>query len=282
MTNHSRMLRKILAALLVSIAISGCANAPFKEARNRANMVKNGMTLEQAGQLLGMAPTKVEGKYAYWQTPDITQYYGKSTGAIRFEIEDGRIVNVPAGGIFSPEAARLYDEAWTAAHNRDKLDRAAEEAERARRHAAEEAERAHRQAAEDAERARRQAAEVERAKAREEIAKEAAAERTAWVQCADKVMCSKVFALAQIYVTKHSDQKIQVATDTIIETYNPTDPGKIGVSIVKTPRQGSTEVVTLSASCKDSEYGNFASLCRQKRTNVYAGFKPFVESLLLK
>ncbi len=231
-------------------------------------MVKNGMTLDQVVQLLGIPPTKTQGKYVYWQTPDITEYYAKSTGAIRFEIEDGKVANVPPGGIFSSAAQYEYDKAWTAAYNAKNADPAAEEAERARRKAVED------------ERTRKLDAENE--KARQEMANEAAAERTAWVQCADKAMCSKVFALAQIYVTRHSNQKIQVATDTIIETYNPTEPGNVGISVTKTPRQGTTEVVTISASCKDSNYGSYASFCRGKRTEIYAGFKPFVESLLLK
>ena len=93
-------------------------------------------------------------------------------------------------------------------------------------------------------------------------------------------MCGKAFALAQIYVAQNADQKIQVVTDTIIQTYNPTEPGKVGMSIVKTPGKGAQEVVEITATCESGEYNGFASLCRQKRTRIYGGFHRFIEARL--
>jgi hypothetical protein len=91
-----------------------------------------------------------------------------------------------------------------------------------------------------------------------------------------------VFALAQIYLAQNSDQKIQVVTDTIVQTYNPTDNGKVGMSIVKMPGKGTKEIVEITASCKDSEFHSFASICRQTRTRIYCGFRPFIEAHLQK
>jgi hypothetical protein len=274
MRKHMQKLKKILGYLFVSIAIAGCVgNAPFKQARENAYLVKNGMTVAEATHVLGIPPTLLQGQYIYWQTHDVKEYYGNIRGAIRFEVADGRIVNIPPGGIFSSAAEQQVNDAWVAAHNRGVL------AATPSAPVDQEAERAKRKAAEDEIAQKRL---EEEAIIIKEMAREAAAANAAAIQCADKLMCSKVFALSQIYVTKHSDQKIQIATDTIIETYNPTDPGKIGISVIKTPRQGTAEVVALSVSCKDSEYGNLASFCRRKRTDVYAGFKPFVESLLMK
>lgn len=164
------------------------------------------------------------------------------------------MVNVPSGGIFSDEAAGRIREEKRAAWAK----RQAEENEAA----------AKKKAEEDAVVAR-------------EWAAEKAAAATAFYVCTDKLMCSKVFALAQIYVARNADQKIQVATDTIIETYNPTEDGKIGMSVTKTPRHGSTEIVSIAPSCKDSDR-HYASICRRKRTQIYSGFQPFVDSQLSK
>jgi len=83
-----------------------------------------------------------------------------------------------------------------------------------------------------------------------------------------------VFALAQIYVRDNADQKIQVATDTIIETYNPTEDGKLGITVIKMPRAGTVEIVKITPSCKESSASE--RYCRLKRTAIYRGFKPFV------
>lgn len=112
-----------------------------------------------------------------------------------------------------------------------------------------------------------------------ETADELAAAQQSTITCKSKAMCSKAFALAQIYVQQHSDQKIQVATDTIIDTYNPTAGGNVGITVTKTPRSGSTEVISIDPHCK-TEGMYYESVCRLKRTSVYRGFRPFVEKSL--
>lgn len=124
---------------------------------------------------------------------------------------------------------------------------------------------------------RREAREAEERK--KEMADELVAAEHATVTCKSKATCNKAFALAQIYVQQHSDQKIQVATDTIIDTYNPTEGGNVGITVTKVPRAGATEVISITPHCK-TEGMYYESVCRLKRTSVYRGFRPFVKKSL--
>lgn len=45
--------------------------------------------------------------------------------------------------------------------------------------------------------------------------------------CAGPTDCDRAFALAQAYLLKQADMKIQIATSTLIETYNATDEGAL-------------------------------------------------------
>jgi hypothetical protein len=109
-----------------------------------------------------------------------------------------------------------------------------------------------------------------------ETANELAAAENSTVTCKGKEACRKAFALAQVYVQQRSDQKIQVATDTIIDTYNPTEGGNVGITVTKTPRSGATEIISITPNCK-TEGAYYESVCRLKRTIIYRGFRPFIE-----
>lgn len=223
------------------------------------------MTIEQASKILGMSPTHHDGDRFQWRRGNAQKYNGTSSGAIEFRVVDGRIVDVPDGGIFSPAAQAKIDAEWL--RKRQQAD-AELRLENAR--LAEEA----RIAAE----ARRMQEEKDQEQRTKEIAAEMEAAKTAVVICTDKTTCNKVFALAQIYVQQNSDQKIQVATDTIIETYNPTEGGKAGMTVIKIPRAGTTEVVQIKPSCNEEKH--YEGVCRLKRTAIYRGFKPFIERSL--
>jgi len=261
-------MKKIIACLTVAIALAGCAAADYKNARLKANEVQNGMTVADATRILGLPPSHQSANSVEWRRGDAQAYTGTIRGSIFFELRDGKIVNVPEGGIFSDAARRRVNDKWLAAREAADAERLAAE-EKAKQERA-------RKAAQEAEAAKAYAAEEAR-----EMAAEAVARSNARYSCADKLMCGKVFALAQIYVAQNADQKIQVATDTIIETYNPTEPGKLGMSIVKAPGKGTQEVVEITATCKD-EGRIYASLCRKKRTAVYAGFQPFINARFQK
>jgi len=73
--------------------------------------------------------------------------------------------------------------------------------------------------------------------------------------------------------------KIQVATDTIVETYNPTEDGKLGLKALRIPGKGTTATITLTATCKD-EKGHYAEVCRLGKIRAYKGFRPFIEQML--
>jgi hypothetical protein len=236
-------MKRILMMFMLTATLVGCAASAYKQARASANLVKNGMTLAEVVQVLGMPPSIAKEDYVYWRRGTALEYDGTANGAIRFELANGVVINVPEGGIFN---------AKTAEEIRKKRD------------------------------AKRMAEyEEKQALMRSEEAALARAVADSAIVCSDRLTCGKVFALAQIYVREHSDMKIQVATDTIVETFNPTDDGKIGITIIKTPRSGSTEVVSITPNCKDKT-GSFEEFCRSKRTTIYKGFRPFIESNLAK
>lgn len=105
------------------------------------------------------------------------------------------------------------------------------------------------------------------------------AESKAVIACQDKAACDKVFSLTQIYINQTADQKIQLATDTIVETYNPAGEGKMGLRAVRIPGKGTSATIRLTANCK-SEASALVNPCVQRKTNAYSGFRPFIESML--
>lgn len=106
-----------------------------------------------------------------------------------------------------------------------------------------------------------------------------AAKRNAVIHCLTKEECEKAFALTQIYVSEYSDMKIQVATGTIIETYNPSEDGKIGMKATKIPSIGTTADIFITANCKD-EKSFFNELCSMKLLMIFESFPDFVNSRL--
>jgi outer membrane protein assembly factor BamE (lipoprotein component of BamABCDE complex) len=267
------MTRKIIYAVTFVAMLSGCAAQHFNTARENANLVKSGMTVAQASQILGMPPTHASGDVVQWRRGNAQRYTGRATGAVEFHVSNGLIVDVPEAGIFSQAAVEKIDK--DNAEQARLYDLEVAEGLRLRAIAAEESAKNERLAKERAleERAKEEAQRVK------DVAAELDAADKAVVQCKDKIACSKVFALAQIYVQQNADQKIQVATDTIIETYNPTEDGKIGIAVIKIPRAGRVELVKIAPTCKD-ERGYFEKSCRSKRTQIYRAFKPFIERSL--
>jgi hypothetical protein len=215
-------LKNYLIAVCLGLLLAGCAASTFKNARSNANLVKNGMTVEQAVEMIGAPPTKRTDTALEWKRGNAQSYDATAGGAIIFHLKDGVVVDVPEGGIFGPEARRLYLAAWAAQRDRQEaLDRARLEKDR--------------EAAAQAS-ARRDADMAAKAEeARVEAEAEARAATEAKVACNVKLTCGKVFPLAQIYIATETDQKIQVVTDSVIQTYNPTEIGNVGASIIKMP-----------------------------------------------
>lgn len=101
------------------------------------------------------------------------------------------------------------------------------------------------------------------------------AERGSRFACANDTDCRKAFSMAQIYVSTKTDMKIQFATDTIIETYNPTETGKMGAKVIKMPKAGQNAEIVLSVSCREC-----AVLQRRESLRLMKEFRQFVDSSL--
>ena len=95
------------------------------------------------------------------------------------------------------------------------------------------------------------------------------------VRCMNEVDCRKAFQLAQIYVSTKSDMKIQLATDTIIETYNPTESYRLGAKVIKMPGAGQSAEIVLAVTCKEC-----GSSMRRSQLMLMRDFRPFVEERL--
>jgi hypothetical protein len=261
------------AFVLISALLIGCAAPGIRFAKQNANQVKTGMSVSQASAILGVAPNNTGNDFAEWRSNERDSYDGTPRGSVRFQVKDGLIVGVPDAGIISPEAAGIYFAELNGAQYKAEAERAAV--------LAEEKQRVQDQRRRDAEAAASAQAAAAAAKAkelREQRMRELEAERTSAYICTDKTSCGKAFALAQIFVSNNSNQKIQVATDTIIETYNPTEGGNIGLKIIKAPGRGTSEVISVWPNCKTDEYS--ALLCSIKRMAIYQEFRPFIETAL--
>jgi DNA-directed RNA polymerase beta subunit len=250
-------MKKTVAILMMAAIFAGCAASSFKTARENANRVNNGMTLEQAEAVLGMPATDKGVNKFKWRRGNAQRYDATPHGAVEFNVDNGVIVGIPEGGVFGPLARQEY----------------------LRKLADDEAQRLAKKAASAKAEAVRQ--EREDAQATEEIAALMAASEQAYIVCRDKTNCTKIFSLAQIFITENADQKIQVATDTVIQTYNATADGNIAASIIKMPGSGSNEKITLTLNCK-SEGAGFEKSCRAKQTRIYNAFRPYIEKNLAR
>lgn len=261
-------MKKAVAVLMMAAIFAGCAASSFRTARENANQVKNGMTVQQAETILGMPATDKTADKVKWRRGNALRYDATPNGSVEYGVENGVIVGVPEGGVFGPLARQAYLQ-------KQAEEKAARQAEKAADDAVDAAKKA----------ASAKAAEVRRerddAQTKEDIAAQAKAREQANVICRDKTSCAKMFSLAQIYVTQNADQKIQVATDTVIQTYNPTEGGNVGASIIKMPGSGSNEKITLTLNCK-SEFEGYGKSCRLKQTRIYSDFRSFIEKNLAK
>lgn len=94
------------------------------------------------------------------------------------------------------------------------------------------------------------------------------------VECRGEKACKKMFALTQVFISEHSSMKLQIATDTVIETHNPTERGLIGLKAIKTPGGGDSEKIRLLVSCKAP---TIDTSCLRKSIDIYKQFRPFIE-----
>jgi len=98
------------------------------------------------------------------------------------------------------------------------------------------------------------------------------------VQCAGPE-CERAFAKAQAYLLKQSDMKIQVATPTLIETYNATSDGQLSMRLIRIPAAGDRWEIVISAQCRDDrpKRPEAEDLCVKRLTEAYSGFLPHMQ-----
>jgi hypothetical protein len=98
--------------------------------------------------------------------------------------------------------------------------------------------------------------------------------------CNSELECNKAFALTQIYISDNSDMKIQVATDAIIETYNPSDSLKIGFKALKVPGIGHSATIKLNAYCGEADSEAELKLCMITIIIILNNFTEYINSQL--
>jgi len=124
------------------------------------------------------------------------------------------------------------------------------------------------------------------------------AEQDAAVHCSTKAHCDRLFSLAHTYITSEASKKIKFSADNIIESYEPTDVGDIGMTAVKVPGTGDSAVIRLSVSCMifgsdiiienlkvetepaeklRSKMKTSKISCLSKKISVYRDFRSFVD-----
>ncbi|MGC2166277.1 MAG: hypothetical protein WA632_09715, partial [Gallionella sp.] len=130
------------------------------------------------------------------------------------------------------------------------------------------------------------------------IDQEKAAEQKAIVNCRNRAHCNRLFSLTLSYIASETGKKIEVVSDTIIQSPEPTDIGDIGMVAKLTPGSGNTANIRLSVTCKpfgsDTIVNNLKSeteaweklkrkmkkskaACLAKKLSVYTDFRSFVD-----
>jgi hypothetical protein len=110
-----------------------------------------------------------------------------------------------------------------------------------------------------------------------------AAERARYY-CTTKDECQKAFSLTQIFISENADMKIQVATDTIVETYNATQEMNVALKAIKIPGAGTSSQIALSGNCKglEREPDGISDLCVQKMLRIFRAYPDFMRDSVQK
>jgi uncharacterized protein YceK len=91
------------------------------------------------------------------------------------------------------------------------------------------------------------------------------------ITCKGREKCDLLFRIASDALIETSDMKVQNTSQNYISTFNPTQPGRIGISARKLLVSGDTEKVVFSATCKDS-YSSFEIICNKGMYIVYTTY----------
>jgi hypothetical protein len=94
---------------------------------------------------------------------------------------------------------------------------------------------------------------------------------TAPLTCTNKAECDAWWARAQVWVSNHSEYKLQTVTDSIIQTAGPSGGKRaLAYQITKTPSNEGTATIGFAAHC-DNMFG-----CEPNPWEAGASFKQFV------
>ncbi len=107
-------------------------------------------------------------------------------------------------------------------------------------------------------------------------------EKDDYVTCYDDSSCDKMFTLTREYIRARSTRKIQLATDSTIETSSPEQDGDIAMSARKIPAIGSSSDIYLTVSCRVDDKGIYDKLCERRQLEIYRGFRPFINKMFDK
>lgn len=179
------------------------------------------------------------------------------------------VVRLPVPGLVFVATTEIDQAKRQARLEREARERQAKlDAEARERQAKLDAEERERKEASERERRARQMADLVAAKARNKV------------RCLGIAQCDRVFAQAQAYVLQQSDMRIQVATNTLIETYNSTEAGKISMRIVRLPTSGDAWEVQMTAACNEGESPTrYGDLCERLLLSIYSGFFPHMQAV---
>ncbi len=98
--------------------------------------------------------------------------------------------------------------------------------------------------------------------------------------CQTRSECQKAFSITQIFISENADMKIQVATETIIETYNPTESLKTGLKAVKVPRKADSAEIFLTVTCRDDDKQSLRDICGITRLKILRAYPAFMRETL--
>jgi hypothetical protein len=107
------------------------------------------------------------------------------------------------------------------------------------------------------------------------------ARANATFRCKDRLECEKAFSLTQIFIATNTDMKIQMANDTIIETYNPNKLASMGATAFKIPKEGTSAEIRLVASCRAEENKLAERACKRKSILLSSDFPRFLRERLV-
>jgi hypothetical protein len=104
-----------------------------------------------------------------------------------------------------------------------------------------------------------------------QVSAETMEQATAPLTCMDRAECEAWWGRAQVWVTNHSEYKLQTVTDSIIQTAGPSGGKRaLAYQITKTPSNEGTATIGFAAHC-DNMLG-----CEPNPWKAGADFKQFV------